>query len=325
MTNATGATQQESTYYAFGSEQRVITNTVSNQYKFTGLERDAESGLDHTLYRKFTSNLARWLSPDPVAGDALNPQSLNRYSYVLNNPTNFTDPLGLYIVYPPDPTPPRSGGHVIDSRGCDPSIRRAPDYCGDSWMNMQPLDGLPGGCAYGPCDGGGGYGGETVDDSGAPIVIDRALSEEGLDFLTDCEGFRSKPYNDTGGNCTVGYGHLLHKGGCNGEEAEVTRDQAAKLLSQDVAAAGGAVNGQINAYLNQPQFDSMTSFTYNVGEGRLASSTLRRHLNAGNYDAVPRQMGRFVYSGGQVSPGLQTRRRAEGNIFATGAYGGCHE
>jgi hypothetical protein len=37
----------------------------------------------------------RWLSPDPLAGNILNPQSLNRYAYVLNNPTSLVDPLGL--------------------------------------------------------------------------------------------------------------------------------------------------------------------------------------------------------------------------------------
>jgi len=43
----------------------------------------------------YHARLYRWLSPDPIAGDISNPQSLNRYSYVVNNPTNLTDPLGL--------------------------------------------------------------------------------------------------------------------------------------------------------------------------------------------------------------------------------------
>jgi len=43
----------------------------------------------------YESRLYRWLSPDPLAGDAYNPQSLNRYAYVLNNPARFIDPLGL--------------------------------------------------------------------------------------------------------------------------------------------------------------------------------------------------------------------------------------
>ncbi len=41
--------------------------------------------------------VARWLSPDPMAGDIMNPQSLNRYAYVKNNPVNFTDPLRLNL------------------------------------------------------------------------------------------------------------------------------------------------------------------------------------------------------------------------------------
>ena len=90
-----GGTKQELDYYPFGGE-RVITSTLENHYKFTGMERDAESGLDHTLYRQYASNLGRWLSPDPDGGSVSNPQSLNRYGYVSNNPTNFIDPLGLY-------------------------------------------------------------------------------------------------------------------------------------------------------------------------------------------------------------------------------------
>jgi len=99
MTSAAGVTQQESTYYPFGGEQREITNTVDNRWRFTGLERDSESGLDNTLFRKYASNFARWMGPDPMAGDITDPQSLNRYSYVRNNPTNLTDPLGLFYPY----------------------------------------------------------------------------------------------------------------------------------------------------------------------------------------------------------------------------------
>jgi RHS repeat-associated protein len=54
---------------------------------------------DFTMYeapfRFYASSLGRWHSPDPAAGDITNPQSLNRYAYVLNNPTTLTDRLGL--------------------------------------------------------------------------------------------------------------------------------------------------------------------------------------------------------------------------------------
>jgi RHS repeat-associated protein len=99
-------TQQESTYYPFGSEQRAITSTVDNRYRFTGLERDAETGLDHTQFRKYSPLQARWLTPDPVCSNCLDPQQLNRYSYVRNNPVNFIDPDGLFAPGPGLGSPP---------------------------------------------------------------------------------------------------------------------------------------------------------------------------------------------------------------------------
>src|ERR1700679_2031537 len=68
-------------------------------YKFTGKEHDAESGLDYFGARYYGSNMGRYMSPDwsakqePVPYSKLdNPQTLNLYSYVQNNPlSNFDD------------------------------------------------------------------------------------------------------------------------------------------------------------------------------------------------------------------------------------------
>jgi len=67
----------------------------ASAYKFTGEERDAESGNDYMSARYFASSMGRFLSPDIVGGDLSNPQSLNRYTYVLNNPLFWTDPSGF--------------------------------------------------------------------------------------------------------------------------------------------------------------------------------------------------------------------------------------
>jgi RHS repeat-associated protein len=56
---------------------------------------DWEIGEGVTPNRYYPNNQGRWLSPDPLAGNISNPQSLNRYAYVLNNPTTLTDPTGL--------------------------------------------------------------------------------------------------------------------------------------------------------------------------------------------------------------------------------------
>jgi RHS repeat-associated protein len=74
------------------------TDSGISTHKFTGDERDAETSFDHTQFRQYTSQLARWITPDPaglVAVDPGNPQSWNRYSYVLNNPLALIDPWGL--------------------------------------------------------------------------------------------------------------------------------------------------------------------------------------------------------------------------------------
>jgi RHS repeat-associated protein len=64
---------------------------------FTGKERDAESGLDYFPMRYYGSAMGRWMSPDPLGGNVANPQSLNRYQYVFNNPLRFTDSTGLEV------------------------------------------------------------------------------------------------------------------------------------------------------------------------------------------------------------------------------------
>jgi RHS repeat-associated protein len=95
-----------SDYYPFGGE-RPYQSQEGNVFKFTGKERDAESGLDNFGARYDSSSLGRFMSPDwsaspePVPyGDLGNPQSLNLYSYVKNNPLNLTDPDGhCWVIF----------------------------------------------------------------------------------------------------------------------------------------------------------------------------------------------------------------------------------
>jgi len=74
----------------------------SMHYKFTGKERDAESGLDYFGARYYGSAMGRFLSPDPSGlafANVANPQSLNLYAYVRNNPLINTDPTGMECVW----------------------------------------------------------------------------------------------------------------------------------------------------------------------------------------------------------------------------------
>jgi len=118
VTSATGTTiEEESDFYPFGGE-RVLTDLLPDQrYKFTGKERDPESGLDYFGARYYSSSLGRFITPDEFAGgpvdafssndpsppgplpyaDIANPQSLNKYAYTYNNPLRYTDPDGHIV------------------------------------------------------------------------------------------------------------------------------------------------------------------------------------------------------------------------------------
>lgn len=68
----------------------------------------------------------------------------------------------------------------------------------------------------------------------------RSISRAGLKFIADWEGFRGQLYNDPAGHCTIGFGHLVHHGPCNGTEPErfkrgLTRAQALALLREDAS------------------------------------------------------------------------------------------
>jgi RHS repeat-associated protein len=132
------------------------TATVNNSYAgldnldFAGLERDVQSttnpeeDTEHAQFRNYAPAQGRWLSPDRYLGsyDLTNPQSFNRYAYVLNNPTSFTDPSGLdptciidpdtgnlecISYYPTDPPP--SGCVSNGTQGCIPSSCATPFGC----------------------------------------------------------------------------------------------------------------------------------------------------------------------------------------------------
>ncbi|MBI4479921.1 MAG: RHS repeat-associated core domain-containing protein [Acidobacteria bacterium] len=148
VTNSSGGVAEQSDFYPFGTE-RVLTDSLDNNYKFAGMERNTESALDHTLYRQYASNLARWLSPDPADGSPANPQSWNRYPYVLNDPLTLVDPQGATPQYDP---------YLV---GCFPDPFFNPFYgWGCGWDDEDPCP--PG---YEPI-----YGNPRSDRRGGPAI-----------------------------------------------------------------------------------------------------------------------------------------------------------
>jgi lysozyme len=139
------------------------------------------------------------------------------------------------------------------------------------------------------------------------------FSAAGLELLKQSEGFRSHSYIDVAGFPTIGYGHRLRpsENFSNG----IQEAQAAEILSNDVRGAEEAVTRLVKVPMAQGQFDALVDFVFNLGQGKLASSTLLKELNAGKYDAASEQLLCWDHAGAREIASLKARREAEYRLW----------
>ena len=142
------------------------------------------------------------------------------------------------------------------------------------------------------------------------------ISDAGVAFIASFEGFVATPYNDPSGNCTVGYGFLMHFGNCTPDE----------LAQPPISEADGMVQlrAKLRLYvaevvnncrpLAQNELDALASLCYNIGRSGFARSSVRAAVNAGG--DVCAELRQYVHgSDGTVLPGLVRRREAECQLF----------
>lgn len=143
------------------------------------------------------------------------------------------------------------------------------------------------------------------------------LSAAGAGAIVMHEGSSNTVYLDPVGIPTA----------CVGHTATVTRADVGKNLSDDVCrqllasdteVALRAVQRAVKVPVTQEQFDALVSFTFNVGEGNLAKSTLLRKLNSGDCRGAGAEFPKWVYARGVKLRGLERRRAAERVMFDTG-------
>ncbi|VFN02746.1 MAG: Phage-related lysozyme (muramidase), GH24 family [Candidatus Kentron sp. G] len=153
----------------------------------------------------------------------------------------------------------------------------------------------------------------------------RKVYDKGIELTKRSEGFIYRIYDDLGGYCVVGYGHVIKPNRCDGTEPEefrrgITEDRGTQILRADMAMAERAVMTLVdNAQnLTDGQYAALCDFVFNVGRRNFERSTLRKVLNEGNYDRVPNQFRRWVNVGLRTWPGLATRREMEIRLFFEG-------
>ena len=119
---------------------------------------------------------------------------------------------------------------------------------------------------------------------------------------------RAHPYICPAGFWTVGFGHL-----CKPDHPPISEAEAEVYLAQDLMTALTATLRYCPVLTTESEsrLAAIVDFTFNLGAGRLQTSTLRRRLNQRDWYGAGQELKRWIYGGGKVLPGLVMRREAD--------------
>lgn len=139
-------------------------------------------------------------------------------------------------------------------------------------------------------------------------AVDLAKRFEGFHRVPKNDPNRAHPYLCPAGFWTIGYGRL-----CDARHPPITEPDADIYLASDLKTALTATLRYCPVLATEPEsrLAAIVDFAFNLGAGRLQTSTLRRRVNQRDWAAAASELRRWVYGGGQVLPGLVTRRSAE--------------
>lgn len=147
----------------------------------------------------------------------------------------------------------------------------------------------------------------------------RRINAAGLSHIMQWEGKRLVAYQDVAGIWTIGYGHTTAAGIPRVREGmRISDKEAEDILKDDLSKFEDRVNRLVKVPLTDNQFAVLVSFDFNTGA--LHKSTLLKKLNAGDYDAVPTELMKWVNAGGKRVQGLVNRRAAEAGLWAKGEF-----
>lgn len=142
-------------------------------------------------------------------------------------------------------------------------------------------------------------------------------SETCYSLIKQFEGLRLNAYLDSVGVPTIGWGSTFYEDGRRVRMGEkITKEQADTLFKKVVDNFAAEADKRILSAVNQNQFDAIVSFTYNVGTGALAKSTLLKKVNANPCDpSIRDEFLKWDKAGGKVLAGLTKRRKQEADLY----------
>ena len=147
------------------------------------------------------------------------------------------------------------------------------------------------------------------------------ISDNGIKLIKHFEGVRNRPYCDAIGLWTVGVGHLIGDGKQlpDSYNKTFTDREVDDLLRKDLARfeRGVALLFPVSYRFNQPMYDALISFSFNLGLGCLQRSTVRSALLRNDKKMAGESLLRYCRAGGKILKGLQLRRQAEYKLLMT--------
>ena len=139
-------------------------------------------------------------------------------------------------------------------------------------------------------------------------AIELAKRFEGFHRVPKSDPTKAHPYICPAGYWTIGYGRL-----CDPQHPPISKTDGEAYLLKDLGIAMTATLRYCPVLATEPEsrLAAIVDFTFNLGAGRLQTSTLRRRVNQRDWSAAAAELRRWVYGGGRVLPGLVARREAE--------------
>lgn len=132
------------------------------------------------------------------------------------------------------------------------------------------------------------------------------------------EGFYAQPYLCPAGVPTIGYGATYYEDGraVRMTDPAIDRERAEALLGWHVRNVYLPAVVKLCHGVNTPErLAALIDFAFNLGNGNLRASTLRKRVNAGDWESVPGELRKWCMAGGRVLRGLQLRRQAEAALI----------
>ena len=153
------------------------------------------------------------------------------------------------------------------------------------------------------------------------------ISLQALEVMKHHEGVRFKPYRCPAYLWTIGVGHVMYPTQAHlsmidrmsvqlkSEDNKIfTKEEVNAILRKDLSNFERGVTN-FCGILNQNRFDSLVSFSFNLGLGTLQRSTLRQKVLRGDHEGAAQEFLKYCKAGGKILPGLLKRRQYESSLY----------